>query len=217
MGLKHLLAETCFAVSNATFDAVSLQALAPTAAPCLFILDGSPGSRETVEFIQNVKAQCPTARVVVLADHFERDTVIMGHAAGADGFCLTSTEREVLIKSLELIMLGETVVPRDMVLSLLQAVSHRPQPQEHGVLPSEDTFAIAPGTRKLSTREAEILRCLTEGAPNKVIARKLDVAEATVKVHIKAILRKVGAANRTQAAIWGSAHMTAASKVNAAV
>jgi two-component system nitrate/nitrite response regulator NarL len=60
---------------------------------------------------------------------------------------------------------------------------------------------------KLSTREAEILHCLTEGAPNKIIARKLAVAEATVKVHIKAILRKIGAANRTQAAMWATTHL----------
>jgi two-component system nitrate/nitrite response regulator NarL len=64
-----------------------------------------------------------------------------------------------------------------------------------------------PRLRKLSTRESQILNCLTEGAPNKVIARKLDVAEATVKVHIKAILRKIGATNRTQAAMWATAHL----------
>ncbi len=59
----------------------------------------------------------------------------------------------------------------------------------------------------LSTRESQILHCLTDGAPNKVIARKLDVAEATVKVHVKAILRKIGAANRTQAAMWATTHL----------
>ena len=47
------------------------------------------------------------------------------------------------------------------------------------------------------------MRCLIEGASNKCIARKIDIAEATVKVHIKAILRKIRVQNRTQAAIWG--------------
>jgi two-component system nitrate/nitrite response regulator NarL len=46
-----------------------------------------------------------------------------------------------------------------------------------------------------------------QGSPNKIIARKLDVAEATVKVHVKAILRKTGAANRTQAAVWATEHL----------
>jgi two-component system nitrate/nitrite response regulator NarL len=52
-------------------------------------------------------------------------------------------------------------------------------------------------------REKSILRCLIEGHSNKCIARKIDIAEATVKVHVKAILRKIRVQNRTQAAIWG--------------
>ena len=59
---------------------------------------------------------------------------------------------------------------------------------------------IAP---QLSPRERSILRYLIEGDSNKSIARKIDIAEGTVKVHVKAILRKIRAHNRTQAAIWG--------------
>ena len=58
----------------------------------------------------------------------------------------------------------------------------------------------------LSPREKLILRCIIEGDSNKCIARKIDIAEATVKVHVKAILRKIGVQNRTQAAIWGINH-----------
>ena len=60
----------------------------------------------------------------------------------------------------------------------------------------------------LSNREAEILHCLMQGAPNKIIARQLDVAEATVKVHVKAILRRISVANRTQAAMWAVEHLS---------
>src|SRR4030088_2616482 len=63
---------------------------------------------------------------------------------------------------------------------------------------TEDT--IAP---QLSPREKSILHCLSEGDSNKCIARKIDIAEATVKAHVKAILRKIRVQNRTQAAIWG--------------
>ena len=52
------------------------------------------------------------------------------------------------------------------------------------------------------------MQCLMQGAPNKIIARQLDVAEATVKVHVKAILRKIQVANRTQAAMWAVEHMS---------
>jgi two-component system nitrate/nitrite response regulator NarL len=67
-----------------------------------------------------------------------------------------------------------------------------------------------PGERNLSGREEAILRLLTEGAPNKIIARKLGMAEATVKVHVKAILRKLRAQNRTQAAMWATTHLSSA-------
>ena len=55
---------------------------------------------------------------------------------------------------------------------------------------------------RLSRREAEILKLIGAGAPNKAIARDLGVAEATIKVHIKSLLRKMHVNNRTQAAIW---------------
>ncbi len=68
---------------------------------------------------------------------------------------------------------------------------------------NEEILGIDDTAPQLSPRERLILRCLTEGDSNKSIARKNDIAEATVKVHIKAILRKISVRNRTQAAIWG--------------
>jgi two-component system nitrate/nitrite response regulator NarL len=64
---------------------------------------------------------------------------------------------------------------------------------------SESEIRPAP---RLSERQKTILRCLIEGDANKVIARKNNIAEATVKVHVKAILREIGVGNRTQAAMW---------------
>ena len=63
--------------------------------------------------------------------------------------------------------------------------------------------AEEPAAPHLSPREKAILSCLIDGNSNKSIARKIDIAEATVKVHVKAILRKIRVQNRTQAAIWG--------------
>ncbi len=71
----------------------------------------------------------------------------------------------------------------------------------------EEPKSSDPKARSLSARETEILSSLMEGTPNKLIARKLHVAEATVKDHVKAILRKIGAANRTQAAMWAKGHL----------
>jgi two-component system nitrate/nitrite response regulator NarL len=160
-----------------------------------------------VETIRHLKFQHPEARIVVMADHFDLSFVRRGHDAGVDGFCLTASSRDVLIKSLELVMLGETMLPASLVRSLFQGMraSAAPQPQANRAM-AEPNMSGSRANR-LSAREAEILGCIMGGAPNKVIARKLDVAEATVKVHVKAILRKIGAANRTQAAMWATTHL----------
>jgi two-component system nitrate/nitrite response regulator NarL len=83
---------------------------------------------------------------------------------------------------------------------------------DHALVPDTETVAgimLEPDSSQvpqLSAREECILRCLTEGHSNKTIARKINIAEATVKVHIKAILRKIRVHNRTQAAIWAIGH-----------
>jgi DNA-binding CsgD family transcriptional regulator len=73
-------------------------------------------------------------------------------------------------------------------------------------LSSEDNSSTAI-IKGLSRRETSILRLLMQGTSNKVIARQLTITEATVKVHIKAILRKLRLHNRTQAAMWASNHL----------
>ncbi len=100
-------------------------------------------------------------------------------------------------------MLGESILPFKVVRSLMERA-----PQAGNQPVQDDCVAESKLSEltacKLSAREAEILGCLTKGEANKVIARRLDITEATIKVHVKAILRKIGATNRTQAAMWAS-------------
>ncbi len=206
IGLKHLLEGTCFSITNSASDENFYALSCPDAAPSLFIMDGSDASSHIIDTAKALKGQYPQARIALIADGFDLGFVKLARSAGIDGFCLSANDREVLIKSLELVMLGEVVMPTS-VMSLLLDLA--PVTTE---LKSQDKAEAGlewsdPRLRKLSTRESQILHCLTDGAPNKVIARKLDVAEATVKVHVKAILRKIGAANRTQAAMWATAHL----------
>jgi two-component system, NarL family, nitrate/nitrite response regulator NarL len=202
MGIKHLLEGTCFALAGTASDERSIFIGDQSTAPTLFIIDGSDMSSRTVETAGSLRSRYPDARIAVIADRFDVSFVKRARDAGVNGFCQSASNREVLIRSLELVMLGEAVMPTDIMALLLDAV-----PAASGVQDQGEAGAVAdPKLRRLSTREAEILHCLTEGAPNKLIARKLDVAEATVKVHIKAILRKIGAANRTQAAMWAATH-----------
>jgi two-component system nitrate/nitrite response regulator NarL len=209
IGLKHLLQGTCFAITDTVSDESSFALRNPTAS-LLFIIDGSDLSDRIIATAKNLKGRYPGARIAVIADSFDLSFVRPARGSGIDGFCLSASEREVLIKSLELVMLGETVLPTYIMALLLEATSPVRELEPH-VQAGAELEASDPKLRRLSTREAEILHCLTEGAPNKMIARKLDVAEATVKVHIKAILRKIGAANRTQAAMWATNHLPASS------
>jgi two-component system, NarL family, nitrate/nitrite response regulator NarL len=204
-GLKHLLSDTCFIVSDAACDDSVSEF--PDANPVLLIIGATHCTSETVEALGRLKAQCPVARVCVLADHFDINCVMAACDAGADGFCLTTAGRDVLLRSLELILLGESILPSTILLSVLDQASRRPERQlGHGtsIERAKGSNLIA---HKLSVREGEILGDLMEGATNKVIARKLGLTEATVKVHVKAILRKTGAKNRTQAAMWAGDHI----------
>ncbi len=166
MGLKHLLANTCFAVSEAAFDQTSLSLRCPDPTPALFIVDASAPTDEVVQTIRHLKSQHPEARVVVTADHFDLSFVRRGHETGVDGFCLTASSRDVLIKSLELVMLGEIVLPASLVRLMLQGTRSSAGPQ----LPT-NRAVVEPkvaGLRanRLSAREAEILGCIMGGAAN---------------------------------------------------
>jgi DNA-binding NarL/FixJ family response regulator len=166
-----------------------------------------------VEQIEPLRSRHPDGRVVIVADRYRLNELTAAFRAGANGYFVDVTSRDVFIKSIELVMMGETVFPPAF---LPFAVDPKGEHNNHastrdghnGVKVTLDE-RIAP---QLSPREKLILRCLVEGDSNKRIARKLDIAEGTVKVHIKAILRKIGAHNRTQAAIWGMNSQSLASR-----
>ncbi|WP_445505327.1 LuxR C-terminal-related transcriptional regulator [Microvirga sp. G4-2] len=208
IGLKHLLADTCFAISGIASDEISLSRCCELT-PDLFIIDGNDAAEQVIETVRNLKSHHPATRVVVVAEAFDLNFVRLGRDAGLDGFCSSAVSGDVLIKTLELVMLGEAILPAALIAALLDRSVLNATPERHEISLCLGLEPSDPKARTLSTREAEILMCLTQGAPNKIIARKLDVAEATVKVHVKAILRKIGAANRTQAAMWATTHLPA--------
>jgi two-component system nitrate/nitrite response regulator NarL len=203
-GLKHMLSGTRFTVAEMACND-SLPEI-PRSHSVLFIISAGHWSDETIAILRRLKSQCPTGRVCMLADQFDISRVMEAHEAGVDGFCLMTADRDVLTRSLDLISLGEDILPSDLVLSVLAQVSRQTANHPRHAFGDKAKVA-APTAHKLSVREGEILRGLMEGEPNKVIARRFGLSEATVKVHVKAILRKIGAKNRTQAAMWASDHI----------
>jgi DNA-binding NarL/FixJ family response regulator len=157
------------------------------------------------EQIELFRDQHPGGRIAIVASHYRQGDLVSAFRAGANGYFVDVMACDVFIKSIELVMMGETIFPPaflPFVLDPEDAPVCEAAPHEENnratLIGTKDTLAP-----QLSTREKSILRCLIEGHSNKSIARKINIAEATVKVHVKAILRKIRVQNRTQAAIWG--------------
>ena len=184
-GLKHLLADTRFAV-EVEFGTME-QALENTESAITtgLVITGHVG-KEPGD-LNLLRDAYPGARIVVLASDLTVDVLRDAMNSGADGFLMKDVSPEALIQSLQLIMLGEKVFPTNLAAMLLN-LNNAPSPMN--------------SLRGLSPREQEILQALVTGASNKLIAIKLGITEATVKVHLKTLLRKIDVNNRTQAAIW---------------
>ncbi len=158
-----------------------------------------------VEQIEIFRDQHPGGRIAIVADHYRLSELVSAFRAGANGYFVDVMTCDAFIKSMELMMMGETIFPPAFLSFVLDPEGNRlgeavPGGENNQAILVTTEDALAP---QLSPREKSILRCLIEGDSNKCIARKIDIAEATVKVHVKAILRKIRVQNRTQAAIWG--------------
>lgn len=158
-----------------------------------------------VQQIEILQEKHPKGRIAIIADQCQQDELVSAYRAGAKGYFANIMTCDVFIKSIELVMMGETIFPQAFLSLTLQSESERgdktmlragDNSQRVLVRPEETT------TPQLSPRERLILNHLIQGYSNKCIARQVDIAEATVKVHVKAILRKIRVHNRTQAAIW---------------
>jgi two-component system, NarL family, nitrate/nitrite response regulator NarL len=204
-GLQHILRDTPFAIAEVASATGPRRLYYCALNTALVIIEATQNTGRVLEVVRQVRERSPETRIVALADQFDLGFVRVAHEVGVNGFCSPVSDPEVLINSLELVMLGESVLPSEVLRSLMDAApSKRDQSlQDNRAEPTLPDL----NTCKLSAREAEVLSHLREGTPNKIIARQFDVTEATVKVHVKAILRKIGVANRTQAAMWASQHL----------
>jgi two-component system, NarL family, nitrate/nitrite response regulator NarL len=147
--------------------------------------------------VECAKRNVPNSRLVVVSEQFDLKTVIDCLSVGVYGYIIKSTRSTRMLAALRLVALGEKVVPSDFVDTVSVCGIER-------AIGSDFDHEIEEA--KLSPREMDVLCGLMAGYANKVIARKLEVCEATVKVHVKAILRKLHVHNRTQAALWANTH-----------
>jgi two-component system nitrate/nitrite response regulator NarL len=125
--------------------------------------------------------------VVLTANRF-RAALEKAVSWGADAYLLKEISSDALDRSLRLVMLGQQIFSTGLMKSIAEAEADEPKP--------------ADPLKNLSRRERQILLCLVDGRSNKEIARVLGISEATTKIHLKGLLRKVNAHNRTQVAVW---------------
>lgn len=197
-GIAQLLAESHFALSGDVSAGVPDLSATDDHPPTLILICESLSLEGYVKLLGGLKQRCPGARLVLVADNLEPQAIGQLVKAGLNGLCSTGMSQEAMLKALELVMVGETFLPASVAFALLSQISE--QTPKLMVIGGD----AAASANRFSDRETQILRLLTTGASNKLIARELGLAEATVKVHLKAILRKAKAENRTQAAMWAT-------------
>lgn len=201
-GLKHILVGSSFRVAVAASNLCEvMDHPLGKEKPALLVLCSHSGEELQTRLLVQFRDEHPQARIAVIADRYDHDDLATVLGLGVNCYLTKSISPENLFKSFDLLMLGEVIFPSMALALMRRGFSDAAEPEDWDDGSDLDAEGDRP-PRELSSREHDILQCIVEGASNKVIARRLDIAEATVKVHIKAILRKIHVRNRTQAAVW---------------
>ena len=151
--------------------------------PDVVLMDLSMPGIDGVEATATIRAARPATRVVVLTSFSDRDRILSALDAGAIGYLLKDAEPDEVIRGIRAAARGESPIAPKAARTLLTARGQRPE-------------------SRLSERELEVLRCVAEGLPNKLIARRLGISEKTVKAHLTRVYQQIGVTDRTQAALW---------------
>jgi two-component system nitrate/nitrite response regulator NarL len=160
--LESILSEADFVVWHDIVDGFSTLPPIEDDLSALFIIDASSFTGGAIDLVRRLKAHAPAARIVILADAFDPNIVPAAWDAGVHGFCLSTHKQDVLVKSLELVMLGEIILPAKIVLRF--AETSTPHAYRESAEGSFGGKANGLQSRRLSNREAEILTCLKDGA-----------------------------------------------------
>jgi len=183
--------------------------------PDLVLLDNHLPGVLGVDGIATLKAAAPGIRILMLTMSENENDLAAALKAGADGYLLKSVELDHLSEYILQVLAGESVISPEMMTKLVTAFRGKaPAPAAlAGMVPSGTAPGDAPaapaardnsGMALLSARERDVLQLIAQGDSNKLIARKLDIAETTVKIHVQHILRKLQLTSRVQAAVYAA-------------
>ena len=162
--------------------------------PDLLLLDLNMKDMSGIEVLKAIKSADLDTRVVMITVSDQADDLVAALRNGADGYLLKDMEPEQMVESLEAAASGRVIVSDALTHLLAAAIRQSNRPENVG-------------EAGLTDQEERILEHVAGGMSNKLIARELDIAEGTVKVHVKHILRKLGLRSRVEAAVWAVEHL----------
>lgn len=166
----------------------------------LVLLDLTLPDSEGMQGLERVREQAPDVAVVVLSADEAPETVLAAIDAGAAGFVPKTAKSGIMQAALRVVLAGGVYLP-PTVLGIARGDTPVVAPPKVALdTPPAAEADIADATG-LSPRQADVLRLLIAGKPNKLICRELDLAESTVKTHLAAIFRKLEVTSRTQAVV----------------
>jgi two-component system, NarL family, nitrate/nitrite response regulator NarL len=189
-GLRELLERRGIAVIDATGDSELGMRLAREQLPDVVLLDLRMPGKGGLEVLHDLRLADPAVRVTILTTSADDQDVIHAIQGGANGYLLKDMEPDELIAALHQIVAGRTAVAPELTGVLAKAVQGEIKAAE-----------ARPAFSDLTPREMEILCHLAAGRSNKAISRVLGIADGTVKLHVKGILRKLAVDSRVEAAV----------------
>jgi DNA-binding NarL/FixJ family response regulator len=157
----------------------------------LVLLDIQLPGLSGMELLKRIVKEHPAMPIIMLSADHDSDTVSQALQLGASGFMPKNSLNQVLISAIRLVMAGGVYIPPEALLK--SAPKSAPL--------STNKAALQLESLGLTNRQLDVLRLLLKGLPNKRISRQIDLAEATVKIHIRGILRTLGVTNRTEALV----------------
>jgi len=173
--------------------------------PDLILLDNHLPGVHGVDAIPSLKEAAAHARILMLTVSENENDLAKALQAGADGYLLKTVESEQLCDAIVKVLDGESVISPEMMTKLVSVFRTRPAQAATGQPATEpEARQFSDAVTSLSRREREILLLIANGDSNKLIARALNIAETTVKIHVQHILRKLGLSSRVQAAVYAT-------------
>ena len=190
-GLRDLLAmeDDLLPVGEAGSGQEAVE-LASTLDVDLILLDLNMPGMDGLETIKRLREAGVDARIILFTVSDEHGNVLEALRNGADGYLLKDMEPDDVIDQIRAAAQGKLALSPELTKVLAEALRERPK-QGQSV-----------SAASLTKREKDVLRQIAKGQTNKMIARKLDITEGTVKVHVKRLLNKLGMRSRTEAAVW---------------